>query len=102
MDMTAVITGLSALAHPSRLAVFRALVQAGEEGLQPSELIQSLDIAANTLSFHLKELKSANLVTRERQGRAQVYRADFVRMQTLIDFLTHDCCGGKPCKVRKT
>lgn len=101
MDQTTVVAQLAALAHPSRLAVFRALVRAGEHGLQPSALIQSLDIAANTLSFHLKELKAAGLVTRERQGRAQRYRTDFVRTQELIDYLTHDCCGGMPCKVRK-
>ena len=101
MDMTTVIAGLSALAHPSRLAVFRALVSAGEQGLQPSALADTLGIAANTLSFHLKSLKAAALVTRERQGRAQLYRVDFGHTQALIDFLTHDCCGGKACKVRR-
>lgn len=101
MEMQDVVAKLAALAHPSRLAVFRALISAGEQGLQPSALGQSLDIAANTLSFHLKELKVAGLVSRERQGRAQVYRAEFEHTQVLIDFLTHDCCGGRPCKVRK-
>lgn len=107
MDNKKAVTALAALAQTSRLAVFRALVELGPEGANPSDLAQRLDIPANTLSFHLKSLSQADLITAEQTGRFIRYRANFDQMQSLVDFLTRNCCGGDmgkcaPVKVRRT
>lgn len=94
-----VVSALGALAHPQRLRTFRALVVAGAAGLTPSVLAGQLDIARNALSFHLKELAHAGLVTVEPQGRNLIYRADFTRMNGLLGYLTEHCCQGAPCEV---
>jgi DNA-binding transcriptional ArsR family regulator len=84
---------LSALAQESRLEVFRLLVRRGPEGFTPGELAHKLDIAAPTLSFHLKELQQAGLLAVRRDGRFLYYRADFDRMNGLVAFLTENCCS---------
>ncbi|MFY3129558.1 ArsR/SmtB family transcription factor [Achromobacter ruhlandii] len=94
-----VVSALGALAHPQRLRTFRALVVAGLPGLTPSVLADQLGIARNALSFHLKELAHAGLVTVEPQGRNLIYRADFTRMNGLLGYLTEHCCQGAPCEV---
>jgi DNA-binding transcriptional ArsR family regulator len=87
-----VISALAALAHETRLDVFRALVRAGGEGRVPTALADALDIPKATLSFHLKELKNARLVSGERQGRSVTYRADFDAMRDVLAYLTQNCC----------
>ena len=87
------IQALAALAQDSRLAVYRLLVKRGPEGFTPSELGTRLQIAAPTLSFHLKELQRAGLVSTRREGRYLHYSANFARMQKLIGFLTENCCS---------
>lgn len=82
-----------------RLRAFRALVVAGPGGLTPTLLAEQLDIAPNNLSFHLKELSHAGMVNVERQGRHLIYRADFVRMNGLLGYLTEHCCMGAVCEV---
>lgn len=99
MEFIAAVEALTGLAQASRLAIFRTLVAAGLQGLQPTRLAATLGIPANTLSFHLKELMAARLITQEKRGRALVYRADFERMNELLEFLTNNCCGGQPCAV---
>lgn len=94
-----VVSALGALAHPQRLRTFRALVVAGLPGLTPSVLADQLGVARNALSFHLKELAHAGLVTVEPQGRNLIYRADFSRMNGLLGYLTEHCCQGAPCEV---
>lgn len=94
-----VITGLAALAQPVRLRVFRALVMAGPAGITPSTLAQGLGASPSTLSFHLKELAHAGLVTQERASRNLIYRADFSRMNALLGYLTDNCCQGAACPV---
>jgi ArsR family transcriptional regulator len=94
IDKQDVIAALAALAHETRLDVFRALVVAGPTGLQPGEMASALDVPPATLSFHLKELKNAALVTAERRGRSVVYRAAFETMQDLLGYLTRNCCEG--------
>lgn len=79
------------------MRAFRALVVAGPEGLTPGTLSEQLGIAANTLSFHLKELTHAELITQERQGRNLVYRASFDAMNSLLGYLTENCCQGAAC-----
>ena len=97
MESTAVIKALAALAQSSRLEVFRSLVVAGEAGLTPGALSESLGVAPNTLSFHLKELVHADLVTQERVGRNLVYRAQYDRMNAVLAYLTQNCCQGQAC-----
>ena len=97
MESQTVILALAALAQASRLEIFRALVQAGPEGLTPGVLSERLGVAANTLSFHLKELMHADLVTQERMGRHLIYRAQFERMNAVLAYLTDNCCQGTPC-----
>jgi ArsR family transcriptional regulator len=97
MESTTVIKALAALAQSSRLEVFRSLVVAGETGLTPGALSETLGVAPNTLSFHLKELVHADLVTQERVGRNLVYRAQYDRMNAVLAYLTQNCCQGQAC-----
>ena len=97
MEEINVIRSLSALAHEARLRVFRALVVAGHHGLTPGDLVDKLSIAPNTLSFHLKELSNAELVSQERQGRSVLYRAAIPTMNNLLAYLTENCCEGVAC-----
>lgn len=94
-----VILALAALAHPLRLRVFRALVVVGPEGLTPGVMADALDATATSLSFHLKELAHAGLVTQEREGRNLIYRAAYERMNGVLSFLTENCCAGAGCAV---
>lgn len=87
------IDSLSALASEARLAVFRLLVKRGPEGYTPTELMERLDIPAPTLSFHLKGLTRAELIVGRREGRNLFYSPNFVRMNSLIAFLTDNCCS---------
>jgi DNA-binding transcriptional ArsR family regulator len=94
MESKAAIRALSALAHDTRLAVFRLLVQAGPDGVAAGRLAAQLGIAAPTLSFHLSHLNHAGLVEVQRIGRSLIYRADYSCMNGLVAFLTENCCGG--------
>jgi len=85
---------LSALAHPSRLAVFRLLVQRGPEGVAAGAIAEALEIAPPTLSFHLAQLARAGLVASRREGRSVVYSADYAASGELVAFLYDNCCGG--------
>ena len=97
MQKQDVISALAALAHETRLDVFRALVRAGEVGCSPGELSGSLSIPPATLSFHLKELKNARLVSVERRGRSLLYRADFAAMSEVLGYLGENCCQTGSC-----
>ncbi|WP_425508324.1 ArsR/SmtB family transcription factor [Tahibacter amnicola] len=94
--MNVAVVALAALAHTSRLSVFRHLVERGQDGAFPGDMAAGLQMPANTLSFHLKTLSHANLVTSEQNGRFIRYRANFPVMQELIDYLTRNCCDGDP------
>jgi DNA-binding transcriptional ArsR family regulator len=100
MEEKLVIKALYALAQPHRLQIFRSLVVKGPEGLTPAVLVEELGLPANTLSFHLKELMAAELITQERMGRHLIYRAHYERMNTVLSFLTQNCCQGEPCEVQ--
>ncbi len=97
MEESEVVDALGALAHPVRLRIFRALVVVGQDGLTPGVMSEGLDIPSTSLSFHLKELARAGLVTQERASRHLVYRAQYDRMSELLGFLTKNCCQGAPC-----
>lgn len=97
MEEHEVVQSLAALAHPARLQMFRALVVVGQPGLTPGTMSQGMNIPAATVSFHLKELVHADLVTQERSGRNLVYRAAFERMNAVLGYLTAHCCQGEAC-----
>lgn len=97
MEEKDVVRALAALAQAARLQVFRTLVVAGPEGLTPGAIAEALEVPASTLSFHLKELANAGLVTQEREGRYLIYRAAFERMNALLAYLTENCCQGQAC-----
>jgi predicted transcriptional regulator len=92
-----VVKALGALAQSSRLKTFRALVVAGQTGLVPGVMAEQMAIPAATLSFHLKELMHAGLVTQERHGRHLIYRANYDSMNEVIAYLTENCCQGEAC-----
>lgn len=96
------IRALAALAHPVRLEVFRALVVAGPAGMTPGVMQEGLGVPATTLSFHLKELASAGLVTTERASKNVIYRAAYDQMNGLLAYLTENCCAGATCAVEST
>lgn len=100
METKAAIIRLAALAHDTRLGLFRRLVEVGPAGLTPGELAAAFGLAPATLSFHLKELSHAGLLSAEQEGRFIRYRADFSAMNELLGFLTDNCCGGTPCGLR--
>jgi len=97
METKVAVRALAALAQDSRLQVYRMLVQAGPEGVAASALAERLGIPANTLSFHLKTLSHADLVHSRHEGRFIYYSANYQRMTGLLEFLTDNCCGGRPC-----
>ncbi len=94
MELKDASTALAALGHPTRLSVFRLLVEAGFDEVDEEGIAEVLSLAGATLSFHLKELTTAGLIQGESKGRHIRYRADFDAMTGLIGFLTRNCCGG--------
>lgn len=97
MEMNKTIAALSALAHESRLSVFRMLVEAGPAGMPAGQIAESLDTPCSSLSFHLKELSHAGMIRANQQGRFVIYSANFEAMNDLIAYLTENCCGGQSC-----
>lgn len=96
METKSAVTALAALAQETRLSVFLLLVEAGPEGVPAGVIGEKLEVAPATLSFHLKELSHAALVTSRQEGRFIYYMADFERMAALMSFLTRNCCRGMP------
>lgn len=97
METKDAIAILAGIAQESRLNIFRALVQAGPGGMIASKIADELAIPPSSLSFHLKELTHADLVTSQQNGRFITYAANFGTMNALLAFLTENCCGGNPC-----
>lgn len=97
METTAVLASLSALAHETRLAAFRRLVQRGPAGMAAGAIAEALDVPAPTLSFHLAALERAGLVASRREGRSVVYAADYATMEALLAYLTENCCADGAC-----
>lgn len=96
MDTNDALAGLSALAHDGRLSIFRLLVKAGPDGLAAGDIAQRLNTQPSTMSAQLLVLSNAGLVHARREGRSIIYAADFGKMGALLEFLTKDCCGGRP------
>jgi ArsR family transcriptional regulator, arsenate/arsenite/antimonite-responsive transcriptional repressor len=96
METTLAASGLSALGHEGRLAIFRLLVKAGPQGVAAGEIARRLDSLPNTLSANLSVLSHAGLIASRREGRSIVYTADYGAMSGLLGFLMEDCCNGDP------
>lgn len=94
MEKLDAIAALAALAQESRLAVFRLLVEAGDDGAPAGRIAEALGLPNNTLSFHLDRLKAARLVRQSRDGRNIFYAANYATMDALIGYLTENCCRG--------
>lgn len=90
------VKAMSALAHDSRLEVFRLLVGCGHDGLPAGQIAERLGVPNATLSFHLKELLNAGLVDQRRDGRSIIYSFNVEAMRALLAYLTEDCCQGRP------
>jgi DNA-binding transcriptional ArsR family regulator len=99
MEEKAAVASLAALAQGMRLRIFRVLIGAAPHGMTPGELSATLDVPASTLSFHLKELMHADLVTQEREGRNLIYRPSIAQMNDLLAYLTAHCCQGSTCEI---
>lgn len=99
MEEQAAVVSLAALAQGMRLRIFRALIGAAPQGMTPGELCATLGAPGSTLSFHLKELLHAGLVTQEREGRNLIYRPSIAQMNALLAYLTAHCCQGEDCEV---
>jgi DNA-binding transcriptional ArsR family regulator len=97
MDSIAAVSALGALAQEHRLALFRLLVQAGEEGMPAGAIADALSIPNSSLSFHLAQLHKAGLVRQERRHRSIIYRADYQAMKALVGYLMENCCAGADC-----
>ncbi len=96
MHLPTAVEALSALAHGSRLAVFRLLVRAGPAGMAAGDIAREVGVLSNTLSTHLTILTHADLIHSRREGRSIIYSADYDRMRDLLGFLVADCCDGRP------
>lgn len=94
MKTKQVIDALGALAHETRLEVFRMLVQKGPEGIPAGIIAEKLGIPPSSLTFHLQQLLHAGLVTQRRLSRQIIYAADYAAMNDVLGFLTENCCGG--------
>jgi DNA-binding transcriptional ArsR family regulator len=102
MEKTDAITALAALAQDSRLDIFRLLVQTGTEGLPAGQIAERLGLPANTLSFHLNQLRHAGLITFRRESRSLIYAAEYAAMNALLAYLTQNCCQGDSCSAPST
>jgi ArsR family transcriptional regulator len=102
MEILDAVKALSSLAHETRLGIFRLLVQAGTAGLSAGQINNAMQVAAPTLSFHLKELAHAGLVTSRPEGRFIYYQANYSAMNGLLAYLTENCCQGEACLSAKS
>lgn len=96
MDQDKAVTALAALAHDTRLSVFRLLIKAGPDGMIAGALAEAVDVPPSTMSHHLTKLEQAKLVTSWRTSRLIHYAANYAEMQALLTFLMADCCQGDP------
>lgn len=99
METITAVTSLAALAHSSRLEIFRLLIQAGPAGMAAGQISTATGIAPSSLSFHLKELAQAQMVTAQQEGRFVIYTANFSQAADLVAFLTENCCAGQACEL---
>ena len=97
MEIRDAIKSLAALAHNSRLEIYRLLVQKGSQGLAANAIAEKVGLPNATLSFHIKGLTHAGLVDARQDGRFIYYAANYAAMNALVGYLTENCCGGQAC-----
>lgn len=97
MSSPAAVEALGALAQEHRLALFRLLIQAGDNGMAAGAIAEKLGVPNSSLSFHLAHLTRAGLIQQRRQGRSLIYTADYAAMNALVGYLMENCCGGAAC-----
>ena len=97
MNLTTAARALESLGNETRLTVYRALVRAGPDGLPVGRLKDQLGIPGSTLSHHIAQLVANDLVSQDREGRVLRCRANYPRMQALVDYLVEECCRDAPC-----
>jgi DNA-binding transcriptional ArsR family regulator len=97
MELNQAVKSLAALAQEHRLAIFKLLIQAGPEGKAAGQVSEEVGISSSSLSFHMKELTHAGLVTSRNEGRYVIYSAQIKSMNELLAYLAENCCGGTPC-----
>ena len=93
MESNQAVNALGALAHEHRLAIYRMLVERGPDGLPAGVIAERLGVPPSSLTFHLQHLLRAGLATQRRVSRQLIYAADFATMNSLVGFLTENCCG---------
>jgi len=93
MNSNQAVQALAALAHDTRLAIFRMLVERGPDGLSAGVIAERLGVPPSSLTFHVQHLHRAGLITQRRLSRQLIYAADFTAMNGLVGFLTENCCG---------
>jgi len=94
-DPTWTVAALAALANEHRLAAYRLLVEAGPDGIPAGTIAERLGLVPSSLTFHIQALTRAGLITQRRVSRHLIYAADFAAMNTLVSYLTENCCGGE-------
>ena len=99
MDKSDAVEALGALAQETRLEIFRLLVQAGGDGMAAGRIGVRLELPPATLSFHLNQLRHAGLISYRREGRSLIYAAEYAAMNSLVGYLTENCCQGSTCNV---
>lgn len=96
MDESQALLGFAALAGEPRLRVLRRLVRAGPKGMAAGDIAAAMGMSPSNMSFHLKELERAGMVSSRREARSVIYAADYGILRALIEFLMKDCCAGRP------
>jgi len=96
MNENEAVGALAALAHETRLTVFRRLIAAGPNGMQAGDIATETGVSPSALSFHLRQLEHAGLIRSRRSARNVIYAADIEGTRRLMEYLTADCCGGSP------
>ncbi|HJS41162.1 MAG TPA: metalloregulator ArsR/SmtB family transcription factor [Sphingomicrobium sp.] len=102
MKPASAVEALGALAQEHRLALFRLLVRAGDDGMAAGAIADKLGVPNSSLSFHLAQLRNAGLILQERQHRSLIYRANYSAMNALVGYLMENCCAGDDCSVEAT
>jgi ArsR family transcriptional regulator len=96
MDRSQALRGFAALSQETRLAIVRLLVRAGPDGLAAGAVAEAVDASPSNVSFHLKDLEHAGMITARRESRSIIYAANYGTLRDLVAFLMKDCCGGRP------
>jgi ArsR family transcriptional regulator len=96
MKESQALEAFAALSQQTRLSILRLLIKAGDDGVSAGAIAEDLGVSASNISFHLKELERAGLITQRRESRSIIYAADYPGLRGLIEFLMMDCCAGRP------